>query len=341
MINGTLSTDHYMSTWWPWCTSCSQSTVANWWLNRMPHSPLYKAPSSPFFCHRCFPCLCLPLFFVALNTYMNPPSTIKTAKSTSIPRTRLRRRFPISLPFKFPWKMNSPHFLQRVMSLGDASRILYDQEDEADSSTDVDSSDEVTLISHEPLPLLPKPNKFEEHPQYQKPSYPTPTHQRSLPTKLQTHQVRSRSQPKLLANPSFKSIYARKIQPTAPSHSTPLPTPSTYIPHPPKSSSPSGSPWLPSAYPRSPAEPGYHILPDDLSSQNTALSPPPWHRSQPGGKVSHEPMDHTVCPWVFCLILSLHVERKLTLNCVALGSITQLILVGHAIGFATAMPMRS
>ena len=231
---------------------------------------------------------------------MNPPSTIKTAKSTSIPRTRLRRRFPISLPFKFPWKMNSPHFLQRVMSLGDASKILYDQEDDTDSSTDVDSSDEVTLISHEPLPLLPKPNKFEEHPQSQKPSYPTPTRQLSLPVKLQTHQVRPHlSQPKLFADPSFKSIYARKIQPTAPSNpnQTPLPTPSTYTPsHAPQSSSPSGSPWLPSAYPRSPAETDYHILPDDLSSQNTVLSPPPWHRSRQGGKVSHEPMDHTVCP---------------------------------------------
>ncbi|KIJ97131.1 hypothetical protein K443DRAFT_259183 [Laccaria amethystina LaAM-08-1] len=213
---------------------------------------------------------------------MNPPSTIKTAKLISIPRTRLRRRLLISLPFKLPWKMNSPHFLKRVMSLGDASRILYDQEDDADSSTDVDSSDEVTLISHEPLPLLPNPNKFEEHPQCQKQSYPTPTRQPSLPLKLQTHQ----------------SIYARKIQATAPSNPnpTPVPTPSTYTLHPPQSSSPSGSPWLPSAYPRSPAEPHYHILPDDLSCQNTALSPPPWHRSCQEGKASYESLDHTFCP---------------------------------------------
>lgn len=225
---------------------------------------------------------------------MNPPSTIKTAKSISIPRTRLRRRLLISLPFKFPWKMNSPHFLQRVMSLGDASRILYDQEDDPDSSTDVDSFDEVTLISHEPLPLLPKPNKFG-----QKPSYPTPTRQRSLPAKLHTHQAHPRlSSPNLLTDPSFKSIYARKIQPTAPSNPnpTPLPTPATHTPRPPQSRSPSGSPWLPSAYPHSPAEPDYHILPDDLSSQITALSPPPWHRSRQAGMVLYEPLDHTSCP---------------------------------------------
>jgi len=74
------------------------------------------------------------------------------------------------------------------------------------------------------------------------------------------------SRPKLLTDPSFKSIYARKILPTAPSNPNPtsLPTPSTY--------SPKQSPRLPSTYPRSPAEPDYHILPDDLSSQNTALS---------------------------------------------------------------------
>ncbi|EDR03258.1 uncharacterized protein LACBIDRAFT_307495 [Laccaria bicolor S238N-H82] len=290
IINGTLSTDHYMSTWWPCSTSCNQSTVASRWLNRIPHSPLYKGASISFLLSPLLPVFVSPLFFVALNAYMNPPSTIKTAKLIAIPRTRLQRRFPISLPFKFPWKMNSPHFLQRVMSLGDASRILYDQEDDADSSTDVDSSDEVTLISHEPLPLLPKLNKFEDHPQFLKPLYPTPTRQRSFPVKIQTHQVHPHlSQPNLLTNPSVKSIYARKIQPTAPSN--PNPTPSTYTA--PQNSHPSGSPWLPSAYPRSPAEPHYHILPDDLSSQNTALSPPPWHQ---GGKVSYERLDHTFCP---------------------------------------------
>jgi len=180
------------------------------------------------------------------------------------------------------------------MPLGDAPRILYDQEDDADSSTD----DEVTLISHEPFPPLPKPNKFEGHPQCQKPSCPTPTRQRPLLAKLQTNQVRPYlSQPKLLTDPSFESIYARKIQPIAPSNTntTPRPTPSTYTPHPPQSSSPSGSPWLPSAYPRSPAEPHYHTLPDDLSSQNTMLSPPPSHRSRQGGKVSYEPVGHTFC----------------------------------------------
>ena len=142
------------------------------------------------------------------------------------------------------------------MSSEDASRIRCDQEDDADSSTDVDSSDEVTLISHEPLPLL-EPNKFEG--QCQKPSYPTPTYQRPTLSKLQTHQVRP-------CLPPFKSSYAQlKIQPT-PSNPNPAPrpTPSTYTPHPCQSSSPSGSPWLPSAYPRSPAEPYYHILPDDL-----------------------------------------------------------------------------
>jgi hypothetical protein len=149
-----------------------------------------------------------------------------------------------------------------------------------------------------PCPPFPTPNKLEEHPQRQKPSYPAPTRQHLL-AKLQTHQVRPHlSQPKLLTDSSFKSIYAREIQPTAPSNPnpTPRPTPSTYRPHPHQSSSPSGSPCLPSPYPSSPAEPHYHILPDDLSSLNTALSPPPWHRSHQGGKMSYELMDHTFCP---------------------------------------------
>lgn len=109
---------------------------------------------------------------------------------------------------------------------------------------------------------LSKPNKFEKHPQYQVPSYPT--HQRPPLSKLRTHQ----------------------------------PTPSTYTPHPSQSSSPSGSPSLPSAYLASLAELHY-ILPDGLSSQNTALtalSPPPRHRARQGGKVLYEPMDHTLCP---------------------------------------------
>jgi len=37
----------------------------------------------------------------------------------------------------------------------------------------------------------------------------------------------------------------------------------------------------------------------------------------------------------------LQVERKLTLNYITLGSIIQINLVGHAIGLATAMSMRS
>ena len=166
------------------------------------------------------------------------------------------------------------------MSLEDASRTLYDH---------------VNL----PLPLLPKPNKFEGRPQCQKPSYATATCQRPLLAKLQTHQVRPHLfQPKLLTDSSFKSIYARKVQPTAPSNPNPTsrPTPSTYSPHPLQSSSPCGSPWLPSAYPRSPAEPYYDILPDDLSSQNTAHSTPPWRCSRQGGRVPYEPMDRTFCP---------------------------------------------
>ena len=184
------------------------------------------------------------------------------------------------------------------MCTKDASGILYDEEDDADSSTDVDTSDEVTLV-YPKLLRLPEPNKFEGHPQCQNPWYPTLSRQRSLPVQLQTDQVRSQlSQPKFFTDSSFKSIYARNIQPTVPSNPNPTsrPTPSTYTPHPSQSSSPSGSPWLPSAYPRSPAEPHYHILPDDLSSQNTAHSTPPWDRSRQGGKVSYEPMDHRFCP---------------------------------------------
>lgn len=93
-----------------------------------------------------------------------------------------------------------------------------------------------------------------------------------------------------ISPPTLTPQNARNFQPTGPSNlNSTHPTPSTYTTHPPQSSSPSGSPWLSFAYSRSPTEPHYHILLDDLSSQNTALSP------RQGGQVSCEPVDHTFC----------------------------------------------